>query len=44
MPNDTELSRRDFLKAGVSGTAGLAAISSISFYPGPKGCSAQMTG
>jgi len=36
MPNDTELSRRDFLKAGAGGTAGLAAISSISFLSRPE--------
>jgi len=37
MPNDTELSRRDFLKAGVSGTAGLAAISSMVLLSRPEG-------
>jgi len=35
MLNDPELSRRDFLKAGVSGTAGLAAMSGISFIAQP---------
>jgi len=37
MANDTELSRRDFLKAGVSGTAGLAAISSLGLLSRPEG-------
>jgi predicted dehydrogenase len=36
MPNDPELSRRDFLKAGVSGTAGLAAMSSVGFLSRPE--------
>ncbi len=36
MPNDPELSRREFLKAGVGGTAGLAAVSGISFVTRPE--------
>jgi predicted dehydrogenase len=36
MPNHPELSRRDFLKAGVSGTAGLAAMGSIGSFSRPE--------